>query len=722
MTLAVEQSADAPAAPRAADPRLSQAVLVISLAVIAVNVVVLFAGAWLTGVTIDEPIHNDRLENYFQTGWYLPDRQMTDGQPDLSISGLYVYGPVAALVAHVSAVLFGTEGWNEVSWTGEAYAARHIAIALFSVLGIVAVGAIVRLLTRSWRWAALGAAMISAIPTYTGHGMFNIKDAPVAAGYTVVTLGVVALSRPNVVDRRLKLLGIGALALGAVVLVGTRPGTWVAVGASVAAMLGLTLVVDWARSGRSWALRRLRVRFGLALLGVAIAYLVLLVIYPNVFGSPLHLYEAVKDSADYPWDDIILTAGQYLSMPPPWYYLPLWWIAQTPAVILVLAWVGLLWPVVLLLRRRSAQAGDADRAVGIGLVAVQALTLPLIGIATTAVFYDATRQVLFVLPAWAASAGVAAWLLARRWQSSPRRWLRPGLQATVAAGIVVPTLSALTLFPYSYSWFNAPTTLFPINTNWMTDYWWASDREVTPMLPLEEPHACYPWKPSVQLLSCYIEPQMWPYWDTRGQAATAAPLAPGEYFRVAFNRGGNAIADQGCEIENIVERRLLWQKLTMSYVERCVVPLETYPELTGIRARAGGGALPYLLWGWYRTPEPAYTWAWDEKAEVGFLLPDAWEGRDVRLTVDAAPYIPEGQTGSSLDLYVNGSQVGHYEFADDGLRTLTASVPADVLASVGDGRVVVRIAAPFASVPTEPGSTGQARSLRLQSLVIEPEG
>ena len=213
MSLAVEESTGSPVVRRAVDPRLSTAVLAISLTVIAVNVVVLFAGAWLTGVTIDEPIHNDRLGNYFETGWYLPDRQMTDGQPDLSISGLYVYGPVAALVAHVSAVLLGTEGWGEVSWTGEAYAARHIAIALFSVLGIAAVGAIVRLLTRSWRWAALGAAMISAIPTYTGHGMFNIKDAPVAAGYTVVTLGVVALSRPGIVERRLKLLGVGALAL-----------------------------------------------------------------------------------------------------------------------------------------------------------------------------------------------------------------------------------------------------------------------------------------------------------------------------------------------------------------------------------------------------------------------------------------------------------------------------------------------------------------------------
>jgi hypothetical protein len=721
MSLAVEESTGAPVVRRGLHPRLPTALLGVAIAVLAVNLTVLFAGAWLIGVTIDEPIHNDRLENYFESGWYLPDRQMTaGGEPNTSIPGLYVYGPIAALVAHGSAVLLGMEGLTEVSWTGEAYAARHIAIALFSVLGMAAVAAIVRLLTGSWRWAVLGAAVLSAIPTYIGHGMFNIKDAPVATGYSLVTLGVVAMSRPGARTRRLRILSVAALALGSVILVGTRPGTWVAVGGSVVAALALTWIDE--RSDRPRAVAMLRVRIGIALMGLASGYLVLLAIYPQVFGSPAHLLGAVRDSADYPWNDVILTAGQYLTMPPPWYYLPVWWLAQTPIVILLLAWAGLLWPLLLLVRRARVTRDDRTRAVGLLLVAAQALTLPLLGVITSGVFYDATRQVLFVLPAWAASAAVAAWLLARRWQASPRRWLRPGLHATVAAGIAVPTLSALTLFPYSYSWFNAPTTLFPINTNWMTDYWWASDREVTPMLPLEEPHACYPWKPSVQLLSCYIEPQMWAYWDTRGDAATAAPLAPGEYFRVAFNRGGNAVADLGCEIESIVERRLLWQTLTMSYVERCVVPLETYPELTGIRARAGGGAAPYLLWGWYRAPEAAWTWAWDERADVGFLLPETWRGRDVRLTVDAAPYIPDGQSGSSLDLFVNGTQVGHYAFEGEAIRPLTATVPSSVLESVGDGRVVVRIAAPFASVPTEPGATGQERSLRLRSLVIEPEG
>ena len=102
--------------------------------------------------------------------------------PDEAISGGYVYGPVAALVAHAVSVVLGTETWGVLLGAPEAYATRHLAVALFSLLGVAAVAATVRLLLRSWRWALVSAAILTAIPTWLGHGMFNIKDTPVAAG------------------------------------------------------------------------------------------------------------------------------------------------------------------------------------------------------------------------------------------------------------------------------------------------------------------------------------------------------------------------------------------------------------------------------------------------------------------------------------------------------------------------------------------------------------
>jgi hypothetical protein len=171
-------------------------------------------------------------------------------------------------------------------------------------------------------------------------------------------------------------------------------------------------------------------------------------------------------------------------MPPPPYYLPLWFGAQTPVVILALAIVGILSPLVLLLGVRRTGAG-ADVALGTGqaLASAQALLLPLGGIVTSAVLYDGTRQVLFVLPAFAVSATVATWLVARRLTAAGRTRWRTGLVWALGISLVVPTVTAARLFPYSYTWFNGAASAVPVDGAWMTDYWSASNREAIPLLP-----------------------------------------------------------------------------------------------------------------------------------------------------------------------------------------------------------------------------------------------
>jgi len=722
-TAVAERSADAPVS-RGTDPRVPVVLLVVAVAVLAVNTAVLFAGAWGIGVTIDEPYHVDRLSHWFSTGWYLPEFQMNGAEPDWRYENLFVYAPVSALVAHAVAVVLGAEAWGTVLATPEAYAARHIAIALLAVLGLVAAASIVRLLLRSWRWAVVAAAVLSCIPTWLGHGMFNIKDAPVATGYTVVTLAAVALGRHNVAtSRRVKVLGIGALALGVLVLVGTRPGTLVAVGASGLLMLALTRWQDGRHEGRAAATRLLKVRIGAALVGLAIAYLVLLAVYPELFGSPSRMFEAFLSSADFPWTGTILTAGVGVTMPPPPWYLPAWFLAQTPIVVLLLAGYGAMLPF------RLLRDGSRRTQLGIGtaLVALQAFLLPVLGILTRATFYDGTRQVLFALPALAVLATVAARELVARWSPDRPRLVQIGA-AVVALGLVVPTVTAARLFPYSYTWFNGATAIAPIDGKWMTDYWWASDREVTPLLPAEEPSGCYLWKSGQQLISCGSIAQAQPYWPTRGSQADEPPLAPGQYYVMTFNRYG-AEPHPTCEMVAAVTRPIFWRDMTMSFVTRCTVPLSPYPE-QGL-SFADAADEQYLLWGWERPGTPDARWAWHTSADVGFRIPPELEGQDLRLTLDAAPYLAPGQASSTLDVLVNGTPVGRYEFTDSARRSLTAVVPADVVAAVGDGRVVVRFIAPVGVVPdTEEididggadtdGSGEKKRSLQLRTLTLGP--
>lgn len=721
MTVRLEARQPGDAATRRVDPRVPTALLVVAAAVLAVNVVVLILGALSIGVTTDEPIHVDRLQQWFDLGWYVPDSQMDGLEPDTGLSGVYVYGPVAALAAHVVSVVGGTETWGTLSGDPDAYATRHIAIALFSLLGVAAVAATVRLLLRSWRWALLSAAVLTAIPTWLGHGMFNIKDTPVAAGYTVVTLGLVALARPSApASRRLRTLGSAAIALGAAVLVGTRPGTWVAVLVSVAFLLGLTWAVDLLGPQRGSAGRSLLARAVSAAAGLAVGWVVLLVLYPKVFGVPSRLLAAFADSADYPWKDTIRTAGMTMSMPPPQWYLPLWFGAQTPLVILVLALVGALSPIVLLLPRLRRAGSDRDVALGTGqaLVSAQAIMLPLGAILTSAVLYDGTRQVLFVLPAFAVSATVATWLVVRRLTGLGRPGLRTVLMWALGISLVVPTVTGARLFPYGYSWFNGVASTVGVDGAWMTDYWSASNREAIPLLPAGDEESCHEWTPGTRLLSCAGFAEQAVYWPTRGSGVDAEPLAPGEYVQLSFNRGSVNPAP-GCTQVDVVDRPLFARRITMSFVMRCAVPLQPYPA-AGIDAGSAGD--DYLLWGWQQEPDPDVAWADRAHADLGFTLPEAVLAHDVVLTLDAAPVLRAGVAATTLEVLVNGATVGRFSYADDALRTLSVRVPASVLASVGDGRVVVRLAVPPESVVAAPdaGSPEGWRTFRLGRLTVEP--
>ena len=71
--------------------------------------------------------------------------------------------------------------------------------------GLAAVVATGRMLMRTWSWGLVAGAVLVAIPVWTGHAMFNVKDVPVAIGYAVFTCGLVlgaARSPSRTRDRR----------------------------------------------------------------------------------------------------------------------------------------------------------------------------------------------------------------------------------------------------------------------------------------------------------------------------------------------------------------------------------------------------------------------------------------------------------------------------------------------------------------------------------------
>ena len=82
--------------------RVPRPVLLISIGAVVIGFAMMLLGGWLGGVTWDEKTHVLMLKTYFSDGWNVSPDALIAGMPDPAyIWGVYVYGPVGELVAHV---------------------------------------------------------------------------------------------------------------------------------------------------------------------------------------------------------------------------------------------------------------------------------------------------------------------------------------------------------------------------------------------------------------------------------------------------------------------------------------------------------------------------------------------------------------------------------------------------------------------------------------------
>ncbi len=474
--------------------RVPTIVLVVAVLVVLVNVAVMFAGAWAIGVTTDEPTHLMRFQNLLDSGWYAESSELTDGVLTSSSRKVYAYGPVVAWLGHTAAVVAGIEepgrviapvaNYTDIVATPAQYGVRHTVVALIAVVGMAAVAAITRLVTGSWRWGVLAAAALSAVPMWTGHAMFNGKDVPVAVGYTLVTLGAVALAQREVFDSRvLRWGGVGALVAGVVLALGTRPGIWPALAASVLVLLGGTRIASGRRMRSAPANALLRARAALVAGAGLLSAVILAVTYPKVFLNPVGaLWHSVRVSSQFvEWDGWTLSAGVAHRQPPPLWYLPAWFGNQVPVLLLAAALIGLVGVGYLVVRVLMKRSRNATLMTGLALVAAQVVFLPGISVLARSHVYSGVRQMLFVVPGLAVLAAVGGrWLIARLARSR-RFGSGPYLSAAYAVAVlalVLPSVDQARLFPFGYTYFNEVATLRPIDGRWATDYWQASYREL----------------------------------------------------------------------------------------------------------------------------------------------------------------------------------------------------------------------------------------------------
>ncbi|CUR60134.1 membrane hypothetical protein [metagenome] len=624
-------------------------------AVIVAGAALTVAGAFRIGITVDETFHVVRLRNYFDHGWYLLDDDLGPSGPGAWVTDSYVYAPVTALFLHLLNVVVGNEAWSGVSTSADAYVVRHLGVALLAAWTVASVAVATRLVSGSWRWGVVASAVLVALPMWSGHAMFNVKDVPVAAGYTFATLGCMVLVTLDRSARRRRAVAVLLLFVGVVLAVGTRPAIW----PGLAAAIGLVAVASLPRPGRAgqvWRIADLAVG---SIAGLA----VLAVIYPSVYTHPVRwALGAASESAGYQGERF-------------WAYIPVMVMCTVPVVLLVFGVVGS----VARFRRRVAGRDTTPlghRDVMMALVVSQALLLPVILMIRVPSLNGGLRHLLFAAPAVAIL--MASGIAQVRGDMSSKR-ARTVVAAVAAAGMAVPLATQVQLFPLAYSYGNPLSDAAGLDVP--ADFWQASFREYADVIPSGAHVVCGAEKRDGHLLrQMPFGGQSWlalsqdcatvgalsvlqPYLEPTGARGGAV----GPDFVALIWRGD---APDDCTEIGRVTRRRLATEVVASRALLCPLVLSDYEGPIAVDG-AGNGAR-YLLGGWTADGgDPDITV--EDRASLGFRT--------------------EGVDGVAR-LRVRGTADGNVDF-------LVNNVPARVQDSSGSW--LVRPAAPLPELG-EPGN------------------
>ena len=355
-----------------------------------------------------------------------------------------------------------------------ALAAKVLPFDLFETRRLVGAAVGIVGLLATWRlgrrlggpFAGLSAlVLLATCPLYYGHMFINAKDAPFATAMIVLLLGLARAidEYPQPGPRAVVLAGVGlGLAFGSRILAA------IAAPCGLAALV-LILVVESRRLGLRPAMTRLWQFVGLMLPALALAYLIMGLLWPWAIQKPLNPLLASEYFSNFfekPWRE--LYEGRLYAVPDmPVSYLLHLFALTLPEIMLALGLAGFVGALVAAGRRSLA----VDRRAALLMVALSAFLPIAVAMVLHPAFYNGLRHFVFVVPPFAVLGGLAAGWIAER----ARTYGKPalvGLAALFIGGIALPVSDMVRLHPYQYTAFNwASGGVRMAYSNYMLDYW-----------------------------------------------------------------------------------------------------------------------------------------------------------------------------------------------------------------------------------------------------------
>ena len=441
------------------------------------------------------------------------------------------YGLLTFQIASFLAGLFGTTLSPDVF---AGYLIHHLVVAILSLLGAIAAGLGVGAALRNRTAGLFAAALIMVTPLWLGMGAMNYKDMPVAAGLSLVSCALIVLGGSRQPSRKVFVAATGLAAVGTFIALGTRAGAIALVGALFAITIGI-------RAFQGFRSRIFAPMVRTLIIGaIAVASTALGLFATNPFAR-INIVQWMEDSIDisrsYIWVGLIRTAGQDLpSDQLPWWYAPIWLLAQLPILTTVAIAAGLVVTIVIVARGRVA-ALDRSSIVRLSPLLVQGWLLPVIIVASGAVLYDGIRHLSFALPGILATAAVSVAAIIRPKVAATTHTGALAKAGVVAAVVVIAasTFAIVRWFPYSYAFINPIAGAQKEPRAWELDYWGLTSREGFTRLEADglDPVAVAPAPETGRVFGA-----------VDGETANAAAVASGIPHGVYFFRRWDAVFRQ----------------------------------------------------------------------------------------------------------------------------------------------------------------------------------
>jgi hypothetical protein len=512
------------------------------------KIIEIFHGTFTIGYNIDEPYHLIDGQNWLSKFSYVTEDPRS-----------YVYGPLLGGISNLLNTLIGNGSIGNYAHNALTFQVTHLITAFVGLIGTFAF-----LLLRKTKSAInnvflLTVIFLFSIPIWTGNLFHNIKDIPLATGYTLISISLI-LFVLNFQNKKIKLGSQIIICFAILIIIGTRP----------AIILPIFLSFLFT-SVFLWRFKKIQLFHVLKYFLPIIVFFIIStpLVLPQFFSEPkLAFLRLLGVSSEFPWTGSTLTAGKLYPANFSIDYYLLWLFAQTPLLVLAFFSIGIYF------FSRSIRINKfTDNNFVLIIFFIQFMAVPVYALISQSAIYNGLRHILFIYPAIAFFAAFGFLSLWRVLKSSLQKKM---LLFTLIISIVAPNIEGFILRPFQQSYFNpAISAFYTVSTSWETEFLGTSFREANQKTPQE---------------GLFISSNEWPwekdaYVSERGLLANdAAYLNSSDYWQVASvgsyigsysrermlkTKSPIESVRAACSVENIVYRTLRFEKIPLAIVMRC---------------------------------------------------------------------------------------------------------------------------------------------------------